>query len=76
MGLKMFDRFDLEQQILDCWKITDDIPMMESQGANVADMTSLSGVYEYKFKRLWEIFEQMVAEKQFSNTTTGKTNEH
>ena len=67
----MTDRFDLEQQILDCWRITDDIPMMESQGANVADMTSLAGVYEYKFKRLWETFEQMVEERQFSNTTTG-----
>ena len=65
------NRFDLEQQILDCWKITDDIPLMESQGANAADMTSLASVYEYKFKKLWEIFEHMVAERQFSNTTTG-----
>lgn len=61
----MIDRFDLEQQILECWKITDDIPMMESQGANTADMTSLACVYEYKFKKLWEIFEQMVETKQF-----------
>lgn len=28
----MTDRFDLEHHILECWKITDDIPMMESQG--------------------------------------------
>ena len=63
----MTDRFDLEQQILDCWRITDEIPMMESQGANAADMTSLACVYEFKFKRLWAIFEQMVADKQFSN---------
>ena len=62
------DRFDLEQQILDCWKITDDIPMLESQGANAADMTSLACVYEYKFKRLWEIFEGMVHERQFKST--------
>jgi hypothetical protein len=61
----MTNRFDLEQQILDCWKITDDIAMMEAQGANTADMTSLACVYEYKFKRLWEIFEGMVAQKQF-----------
>jgi hypothetical protein len=65
----MSNRFDLEQQIMDCWKITDDIAMMEAQGANVADMTSLACVYEYKFKRLWETFEQLVAEKQFSNNT-------
>ena len=55
----MSNRFDLEQQILDCWKITHDIPMMEAQGANAADMTSLACVYEYKFKRLWETFEVM-----------------
>ena len=64
----MTDRFDLEQQIIDCWKITDDIPMMEAQGANVADMTSLACVYEYKFKRLWETFETIIAERQFKDT--------
>jgi hypothetical protein len=64
----MPDRFDLEQQIMECWKITDDIPMMEAQGANVADMTSLATVYEYKFKRLWETFETIIAEKQFKDT--------
>ena len=60
----MSDRFDLEQQILDCWKITDDIPMMEAQGATVADMTSLASVYEYKFKQLWDTFETMVKERK------------
>jgi hypothetical protein len=63
----MADRFDLEQQILDCWKITDDIAMMEAQGANTADMTSLACVYDYKFERLWEIFEGMVHERQFKS---------
>jgi len=63
----MTDRFDLEQQILECWKITDEIPMMEAQGANVADMTSLACVYEFKFKKLWATFEAMVAEEQFRN---------
>ena len=62
------DRFDLEEQILDCWKITDDIAMMESQGASAADMTSLACVYEYKFNRLWDTFESMVHERQFKST--------
>jgi hypothetical protein len=61
----MTDRFDLEQQILDCWKITDEIHMMETQGANTADMTSLACVYEFKFKQLWATFEAMVAAGQF-----------
>jgi len=64
----MTDRFDLEQQILDCWKITDDLPMMEAQGANAADMTSLACVYEFKFKLLWSTFETMIAERQFKDT--------
>ena len=63
----MKDRFDLEQQILDCWKITDDIAMMELQGATTADMTSLACVYEYKFKQLWTTFESMVHERQFKS---------
>ena len=64
----MIDRFDLEQQIMDCWKITDDIAMMEAQGANTADMTSLACVYEFKFKQLWTTFETMIAERQFKDT--------
>lgn len=62
----MSNRFDLEQQILDCWRITDDIPMMEQNGANVADFTSLATVYEYKFKQLWNTFETMVGERKFN----------
>jgi hypothetical protein len=62
------DRFDLENHILECWKITDDILLMKSQGADSADMISLATVYEYKFKRLWEIFEKMVENKQFENS--------
>ena len=61
----MPNKFELEQHILDCWKITDDLPMMEAQGANTADMTSLACVYEFKFKQLWETFEAMIADGQF-----------
>ena len=61
----MTDRFDLEQQIMECWKITDDIPLLEEQGANTADMTSLACVYEFKFMKLWDTFSKMVEEKQF-----------
>lgn len=71
----MTDRFDLEQEILDCWKITDDIAMMEQQGANVADMVSLACVYEFKFKKLWATFETLVHERQFVKTEQGSDNE-
>ena len=61
------DRFDLEQQILDCWQITEEIPMMESQGASAVEISSLACVYDYKFKRLWATFEAMVHERQFKS---------
>jgi hypothetical protein len=60
------NRFDLEQQILDCWKITDDIALLEAQGANPADFTSLATVYEFKFKQLWQTFEHMVKQGKFT----------
>lgn len=62
----MSSRFDLEQEILECWKITEDITMMEEQGANAADFTSLACVYEFKFKQLWKTFETMVGEGKFT----------
>lgn len=61
----MTNRFDLEQQILDCWRITDEIPMMEAQGASAKEITSLACIYDYKIKQLWATFEAMVAQKQF-----------
>jgi hypothetical protein len=63
----MSDRFDLEQQIMDCWSVVEDINILESQGASATDMVSLAAVYEFKFKRLWDTFEQMVEQKQFKN---------
>jgi len=61
----MADRFDLEHNILSCWGITDDITQLEEQGASAADMVSLACVYEYKFKKLWAVFEDMVHEGKF-----------
>ena len=61
----MADRFDLEHNILNCWGITDDITQLEEQGASAADMVSLACVYEYKFKKLWAVFEDMVHEGKF-----------
>lgn len=62
----MSDRFDLEQEILECWKITNDIPLLEEMGANTADITSLANIYEFKFQKLWNTFEKMCREQQFA----------
>lgn len=60
----MSDRFDLEQQIIQCWGITDDLCMLEEMDASIGDFVSLASVYDYKFKKLWQIFEEMKFAKQ------------
>lgn len=60
----MKDRFDLEQDILDCWKLTDDINLLADRTLNSEDFRALAKVYEYKFNKLWETFEFMVHDGQ------------
>lgn len=64
------DRFDLEQQIVQCWKIIDDA--RELSGAFLEGQLScdpdnvcnhfgaLSTLYDIKFQKLWNIFEQLL----------------
>ena len=68
----MSDRFDLEQELLECWKITNDITILESMGATTGDMVSLATVYEYKFQKLWNTFETMCRERQFVSGTNNE----
>jgi len=58
------DRFDLEQHILQCWEICDDLETMIEQGATPADISCLSPVYRYKFKQLFSTFTTLVHEGQ------------
>ena len=58
------DRFDLEQEILECWKVTTDIQMYVDQGAATEDFKVLVDYYERKFNLLWETFESMVHERK------------
>lgn len=57
-------RFDLEQEILECWKVTNDITMFIEQGSSVEDFKTLAAYYEKKFDRLWSTFEQLVHESK------------
>jgi hypothetical protein len=61
---KTKDRFDLEQEILECWKVTNDIQMYIDQGAATEDFKVLIDYYERKFNCLWETFESMVHERK------------
>jgi hypothetical protein len=53
-------RFDLEQEILECWKVTNDINMLVEKGTSAESFKVLSDYYELKFDRLWNTFENMV----------------
>lgn len=61
------NRFDLEQEILDCWKLTDDIKLLSNRGADSEDYQALVKVYEHKFNELWCTFEYLVTDKQMVN---------
>jgi regulator of replication initiation timing len=62
------DRFDFEQQIMDCWRITDDIKEASEaliDGDLNTDETSniligLRQLYELKFNKLWDMFEGVI----------------
>lgn len=61
----MSDIFDLEQQIMDCWHITDDLKILEEavldKGISVDDTANitigLEKLYHLKFEKLFNIFE-------------------
>jgi trans-2-enoyl-CoA reductase len=53
--------FDLEQKIMDCWGVTDDIREMveRSTDSQTAErLNSLADIYNIKFENLFNIFEQ------------------
>ena len=60
----MSDRFDFEQEIMECWKITNDLQMYIDQGAKIEDTKVLIDYYERKFDKLWATFETMIHERK------------
>jgi hypothetical protein len=54
------DRFDMEQWMLDCWKVTDDIKLYSERDVESKDWLALANYYEHKFDRLWNLFESMI----------------
>ena len=70
--MKMSDRFDLEQNILDCWKITDDVNLLyknvmneEMDKDNISNvLLGLQAIYSMRFEQLWETFENLVSKRE------------
>ena len=51
----MSDRFDLEQEILRCWNILEDMELLKDKPELV---DSLKEVYEAKFQRCFDTFSE------------------
>ena len=62
------DRFDLEQQIMQCWSMVDDVKLFAEQGAPSNEFAALATVYHRKFETLFDTFELMLRTGQFTNT--------
>lgn len=66
----MSDRFDLEQNIMQCWNVCDDIQLMLDQWEKLDEdakqnyLIGLKQMYQMKFERTWDNFESCVRSKQ------------
>ena len=63
----MSDRFDFEQQLQKCWLVTDDLGELAeaiseqdlSTDQTVNALIGLQQMYELKFNKLWDLFEDV-----------------
>lgn len=76
----MPNRFDLEQQILQTWRITEDLhDLLEAFDTMSHDerynyLIGLQTIYDTKFEKLWSIFEELIHTGQLdANTKTQRT---
>jgi hypothetical protein len=68
----MKDRFSLEQEIMDCWHVTDDIQTLfeavmdkdltQDKIANV--LLGMKDLYHLKFEKLFNTFEVLVSQRK------------
>jgi hypothetical protein len=72
MEKKMSDRFDLEEQMLNCWNLTKDINVL-TEGVMEKDLTKdqianalmgLEQMYDLKFDKMWTTFTKLIEDKK------------
>ena len=80
--MKPFNRFDMEQQIMTCWNICEDLDTV-MEGVLEGDMNQdrisnvllgMKELYHLKFEKLWEHFEAMCRESQVAKQGHSYTN--
>jgi hypothetical protein len=66
------DRFDLEEQIITCWNILDELKMivkpMEDNHIDRKRIEAVIELYDMKFNHLWNIFSELVDSDQFRSS--------
>lgn len=68
----MTDRFDLEQEIMNCWNVVQDVKTLRETISNSVTtqdfqenfLLGLETIYEVKFEKLWAAFEQCIKNKE------------
>ena len=64
MSNKANTRFEFEQELLECWKVTEDIKLWSKRDAKPEDWQALSTYYDHKFNQLWDTFEELIKTRQ------------
>ena len=65
----MTTRFDLEQAIMDCWHVVDDIKTVSNRASSLTPdqlsnaLIGIETLYQMKFEDLFEKFESMISHK-------------
>lgn len=66
----MTHRFDLEQNIMQCWNVADDIQLYLDMHDNMDEdqrmnyLIGLKQMYQMKFERLWDNFETCISTRE------------
>jgi len=57
------DGFNLEQSILECWQVCEDLKLGKM------DQQVLAQYYDVKFNQLWDLFEELTHDRYFTSST-------
>lgn len=66
----MKTRFDLEQEIMECWKLVDEVKEIDTELAE-----SLNILYSMKFEKLWDTFTEVFQIDDYAPTRQETTDE-
>jgi hypothetical protein len=59
--VKEKDRFDFEQEIMQCWNVTEDLRILADRNPSIAeDLKAVAHVYEMRFDNMFNTFEKLI----------------